>query len=83
MYMESKKNKFCMQYCKPRYMSIADKNCKRFRSRMVIVLQTVLYAFLFLSGILCYFYKMVHRFAVILQVTLKKNRLTFQKVIRY
>ena len=25
-YMQSKKDKFCMQYCKPRYLSTTDKN---------------------------------------------------------
>ena len=33
MHMQSKKNKFCMQYCKPRYLSITNTNYKRFRSK--------------------------------------------------
>ena len=55
--MHSKKNKFCMQYCKPRYFSTTDdKKYKRFRpeheyfidnSLVATVLQTVLFAFVF------------------------------------
>ena len=33
-YMQSKKIKFCMQYCKPKYLSITDKNYKIFRTQM-------------------------------------------------
>ena len=33
----SRKNKFCMQYCKPSYLSTSDKNYKRFRSKMNIL----------------------------------------------
>ena len=33
-YMQSKKNTFCIQYCKPRYLSITDKSYTRFRSRI-------------------------------------------------
>ena len=40
-YMQSKKNKFDMQYCKPRYLSITDKNYNRFQSKMNI-LSTIL-----------------------------------------
>ena len=35
MYMKSK-NIFFMQYCKSRYLSITDKNYKRFRSKLNI-----------------------------------------------
>ena len=40
-YRQSKKNKFGMQCCKPRYLSITDKNYNRFRSKMNI-LSTIL-----------------------------------------
>ena len=40
-YIQSKKNWFCMQFCKPRYFSTTDKNYKRFRSKMNI-LSTIL-----------------------------------------
>ena len=58
-YMQSKKTKFCMQYCKPRYLSITDKNHKRFRSRMNI-LSTILNWLQFCKlYCMCFFFRWV------------------------
>ena len=41
-YMQSKTNKFCMQYYKPRYVSITDKNTRDFAEEWIFYRQSLI-----------------------------------------